>query len=202
VARRATGVHVHATVGCAPVPAAHASDPVGWGGRRGKWSAGQGGRRDGYPVFWCVGSRAPARPSHVATAARTTGCGPSVDCVEDFAWRRPDARHSACPAARARSVGAEQARFGLAGAPPGPPVGDASSGRAADERRDRPAGQHVCATSGGELPTGGTKPACAGPGRRAARGSEHQRSFTEIVEELLRVFGSGVVEVTRTSLRT
>ena len=42
----------------------------------------------------------------------------------------------------------------------------------------------------------------AGPARRPAPGSGRQRSFSEIVEELLTVFESSVVEVTRTSLRT
>ena len=40
------------------------------------------------------------------------------------------------------------------------------------------------------------------PSCRTAPGSGRQRSFSEIVEELLTVFESSVVEVTRTSLRT
>jgi hypothetical protein len=197
-------VHKHATLGCPTVLLAHASRTIGWGCRRGNWSAGRRGRRNEYPWFWCVGSRATARTSNVAAAARTTGRGASLDRLEGSAWSGPDAPHSACAAGRAGSLGTERSWPGRARAPSGPPVRDASPGRLPDERRDRPARQHVCAAGCRELRTGGTKAPSPGPGPglAAAPGSGRQRSFSEIVEELLTVFESSVVELTRTSLRT
>ena len=54
-----------------------------------RWSVRRIGRRDGHPWFRCVGSRATARTSNVAAAARTTGGGSSLDRLEGSTWNVP-----------------------------------------------------------------------------------------------------------------